>query len=175
MYLVVSRSNPNCRLKDKFIVWILGCDMMYKKILLPTDGSKCAEKAAKHAILLASQNNAELIVLNILETHSIAELPVEDFTRRLNEIFRREGIDALERISKMHKDLAHEKDIRSFKLTLKTEEGHPADMILQTAEKENIDLVVMGASGKHAVKRFILGSIAEKVVRHAKCPVLTVH
>lgn len=149
--------------------------MMYKKILVPTDGSKCAEKAAQHAIILASQNNAELIVLNVLETHSLTGLPVEDFTRKINEIFRRKGIDALERISKMYKDLSREKDIRSFKLTLKTEEGHPADMILQTAEKKNVDLVVMGASGKHAVERFILGSVAEKVVRHAKCPVLTVH
>ncbi len=148
---------------------------MYKKILLPTDGSKCAEKAAQHAILLASQNNAELIVLNILETHSLAGVPVEDFTRKVNEIFRQEGINALERISKLYKDLSREKDIRSFKLTLKTEKGHPADMILQTTEKENIDLVVMGASGKHAIERFILGSVAEKVVRHAKCPVLTVH
>jgi nucleotide-binding universal stress UspA family protein len=151
------------------------CDIVYKKILLPTDGSKCAEKAAQHAILLASQNNAELIVLNILETHSLAGVPVEDFTRKVNEIFRQEGINALERISKLYKDLSREKDIRSFKLTLKTEKGHPADMILQTTEKENIDLVVMGASGKHAIERFILGSVAEKVVRHAKCPVLTVH
>ncbi|WP_353737021.1 universal stress protein [Methanobacterium sp.] len=149
--------------------------MMYKKILLPTDGSKCAGKAAKHAILLASQNNAELIVLNVLETRSLAGLPVEEFNRKINEIFRQEGIHALEQISKMHKDLSREKDIRSFKLTLKTEEGHPADMILLTAEKENVDLVVIGASGKHSVERFILGSIAEKVVRHAKCPVLTVH
>jgi nucleotide-binding universal stress UspA family protein len=148
---------------------------MYKKILLPTDGSKCAKKAAKHAILLASQNNAELIVLNVLETHSLTGLPVEDFTRKVNEIFRREGIDALERISKIYKDLSRAKDIWSFKLTLKTEEGHPADMILQIVEKEKVDLVVMGASGKHAVERFILGSVAEKVVRHAKCPVLTVH
>jgi nucleotide-binding universal stress UspA family protein len=150
--------------------------MMYKKILVPTDGSKCAEKAAQHAILLASQNNAELIVLNVLETHSLAGLPVDDFTRKLNEIFRREGIDALNRISKIIKDLSREKGIiRSFKLTLKTKEGHPADMILQTVEEENIDLVVMGASGKHAIERFIIGSVAEKVVRHAKCPVLTVH
>ena len=56
-----------------------------------------------------------------------------------------------------------------------TKEGSPAEVILQTVEEEDIDLVVMGASGKHAVERFILGSVAEKVVRHAKCPVLTVH
>lgn len=149
---------------------------MYKKILLPTDGSKCAEKAARQAIIIAGQNNAELIVLNVLETHSLAGLPVEDFTRKVNEVFRREGINALERISNIFKELSQKKSfVKGVKLTLKTEEGHPADMILQTVDEQNINLVVIGASGKHAVERFILGSVAEKVVRHAKCPVLTVH
>lgn len=153
-----------------------GCDMMYKKILLATDGSECAEKAAKQAIIIAGQNNAELIVLNVLETHSLAGLPVEGFTHNVNELFRREGIDALERISHIFKELSQKKSfVKGVKLTLKTEEGHPADMILQTVDEQNINLVVIGASGKHAVERFILGSVAEKVVRHAKCPVLTVH
>jgi len=74
---------------------------MYKKILLPIDGSKCAEKAAQHAIIIAGQNNAELIVLNVLETHSLAGLPVEDFTRKVDDLFRREGINALDRVSKI--------------------------------------------------------------------------
>lgn len=147
---------------------------MYKKILLPTDGSACAEKAAEHAISIAGHYQAELLVLNVVETHSLVGLPVEDFTRKVNEIFRQEGIDALERISKIQKKMLKE-GYASFKLTLKTEEGHPADMILQVLEEESIDLVVMGASGKHAIEKFLLGSVAEKVVRHAKCPVLTVH
>lgn len=147
---------------------------MYKRILLPTDGSKCAEKAAEHAISIANQYRAEIIVLNVIETHSLAGLPVEDFTRKVNEIFRQEGIDALERISKIHKKMSKE-CFTPVKLTMRTEEGHPADMILQVLEEEGIDLVVMGASGKHGIEKFLLGSVAEKVVRHAKCPVLTVH
>lgn len=147
---------------------------MYKRILLPIDGSKCAEKAAEHAISIASQYQAEIIVLSVIETHSLAGLPVEDFTRKVNEIFRQEGIDALERISKIHKKMSKE-GLTPVKLTMKTEEGHPADMILQVLEEEGIDLVVMGASGKHGIEKFLLGSVAEKVVRHAKCPVLTVH
>lgn len=151
-------------------------DIMYEKILLPTDGSECAEKAARHAIIIAGQNNAELIVLNVLETHSLAGLPVEDFTSKVNEVFRREGIDALERVSQIFKDMSREKGfVRGIKVTLKTEEGHPADMILKIVDDENIDLVVMGASGKHAMERFLVGSVTEKVFRHAECPVLTVH
>ena len=149
---------------------------MFKKILLTTDGFKCSETAAEYAILIAGQNNAELIVLNVLETYSLAGLPVEDFTRKVTEIFRQEGKKALDNINKIFEDQIKQNRFKNeIKLTLMTKEGSPADIILQTAEEENIDLVVMGASGKHAVERFILGSVAEKVLRHAKCPVLTVH
>lgn len=148
---------------------------MYKRILLPTDGSECAEKAAEQAIMIAGQNNAELVVLYVLETYTLLG-PVEEFTRKVNEVFRREGIDALERISQIFKRLSKKNPfLNDVKLTLKTLEGHPAERILQTVEEENIDLIVMGASGKHAIERFLLGSVTEKVVRHAKCPVLTVH
>ncbi|MFU2191594.1 universal stress protein, partial [Methanobacterium sp. MZD130B] len=54
-------------------------------------------------------------------------------------------------------------------------EGSPADSILKTIENENIDLVVMGTSGKHGLDRFLLGSVTEKVVRSSTCPVLAVH
>lgn len=149
---------------------------MFKKILLTTDGSKCSETAAEYAILIACQNNAKLAALNVLETYSLAGLPVEDFTRKVNEIFRQEGKKALDNINKIFEDQIKQKQFKNeIKLVLMTKEGSPAEVILQTVEEENIDLVVMGASGKHAVERFILGSVAEKVIRLAKCPVLTVH
>jgi nucleotide-binding universal stress UspA family protein len=55
------------------------------------------------------------------------------------------------------------------------EEGSAAEQILKTSEEENMNIIVIGGSGKHRLERFILGSVAEKVVRDAKCPVLTVH
>jgi len=55
---------------------------MYQKILLPTDGSKYAEKAAKHAIWIAGHSNAELIALNVVDTSSLVGLPAEDLTIR---------------------------------------------------------------------------------------------
>jgi nucleotide-binding universal stress UspA family protein len=148
---------------------------MYQKILLPTDGSKFAEKAADHAIWIASQSGAEIIVLNVIETSSLVGLPAEDLIVRIKEMLKEEGRRSLERISEMVTEEEKELKIEDIKVNLKTEEGSPADAILKTVEKEDIDLVVMGTSGKHGLDRFLLGSVTEKVVRSAKCPVLAVH
>jgi nucleotide-binding universal stress UspA family protein len=77
---------------------------------------------------------------------------------------------SLERIS----DIVEEKE-NEVKLTLKTEEGSPADVVLKTIKEEDIDLVVIGTSGKHGLDRFLLGSVAEKVVRSSTCPVMVIH
>ena len=66
-------------------------------------------------------------------------------------------------------------DDPEIKIILISKEGSPADVVLKTIENEGIDLVVMGTSGKHGLDRFLLGSVTEKVVRSAKCPVLAVH
>ena len=145
-------------------------DTMYNKILLPTDGSKHAEKAAEHAIWIASQSGAEIIVLDVIETSSLVGLPAEDLIVRIKEMLKEEAKRSLERISEMIKE-----DEPEIKITLTSKEGSPADVVLKTIEEKDIDLVVMGTSGKHGLDRFLLGSVTEKVVRSAKCPVLTVH
>lgn len=148
---------------------------MYQKILLPTDGSKFAENAAQHAIWIASRSGAEIIVLNVIETSSLVGLPAEDLIVRIKEMLKEEGRRSLERISEMVSDSEAELKIEDIQITLKTEEGSPAESIIKTIDSENIDLVVMGTSGKHGLDRFLLGSVTEKVVRSAKCPVMAVH
>jgi nucleotide-binding universal stress UspA family protein len=74
---------------------------MYHKILLPTDGSKFAEKAAQHAIWNASKSNAEIIVLNVIETSSLVGLPAEDLIVKIKEMLKEEGRRSLEKISEM--------------------------------------------------------------------------
>jgi len=146
---------------------------LYKKILLPTDGSKFANKAAEHAIWIAGASGAEIIALNVIETSSLVGLPAEDLIVRIKDMLKEEGRLALEHIFEMaSKESLDDGDL---KVTLKTKEGSPADVILRTIEDENIDLVVIGTSGKHGLDRFLLGSVTEKVVRSAKCPVLAVH
>lgn len=148
---------------------------MYQKILLPTDGSKHAERAAEHAIWIANKSGAEIIVLDVIETSSLVGLPAEDLIVRIKEMLKEEAKRSLERISEMVDDSKDQGKITDVKITLLSEEGSPADVILKTIKKEDIDLVVMGTSGKHGLDRFLLGSVTEKVVRSAECPVLAVH
>ena len=149
---------------------------MYQKILLPTDGSKYAEKAAKHAIWIAGHSGAELIALNVVDTSSLVGLPAEDLTVRVSEILKEEGEKSLDTISNLIEKLETEEGYeKGVKLIKRSEEGSPADIILKTVEDEDIDLIVMGTSGKHGLDRFLLGSVTEKVVRSAKVPVLAVH
>ena len=61
------------------------------------------------------------------------------------------------------------------KISCLVKEGSPADMILKTAEEEGIDIIVIGSSGKSGFDKFIMGSVADKVVKSAKCSVLVVH
>ncbi|MGB9844388.1 universal stress protein [Methanothermobacter tenebrarum] len=143
---------------------------MYKKILLPTDGSEYANRAAEHAIWIAKESGAEIVALTVMETSTFIGLPADDLIIRIKEILEEEASNSLNKIKKLVEESGHD-----IKLTLKTDEGSPADSILNTIEKEGIDLVVMGTSGKHGLDRFLLGSVTEKVVRSAKCPVLVVH
>ena len=142
---------------------------MYHKILLPTDGSRPANEAAKHAIWAASSCDADLVVLNVVES-KFPERISEDLRSDLKNMLMDEGKQALEDVS----DLLNESpsDINS---TFLVEEGSPATTILKTIEDGDIDLVVMGTSGKHGLDKLLLGSVAEKVVRNAKCAVTVVH
>jgi nucleotide-binding universal stress UspA family protein len=149
---------------------------VYNKILLPTDGSKYAENAAKHAIWIASKSDAAIIALNVVDTSSLVGLPAEDLTVRVTEILKEEAHKSLENIQEMIEDFKKEKGIeKDIELIKQSKEGSPADVILKTVDEEDVDLIVMGTSGKHGLDRFLLGSVTEKVVRSAKCPVLAVH
>ena len=149
---------------------------MYKKILLPTDGSEHANKAAKQAIWIASTSGAELIALNVIETSSLVGLPAEDLIVRIKEMLKEEGRKSLEKIADILKETEIQGDCqKEVKLTTSTEEGSPSDVIIKTVKEEDIDLIVMGTSGKHGLDRFLLGSVTENVVRSAPCPVLVVH
>jgi len=143
---------------------------MYKKILSPTDGSEFAEKAEKHALFLAEASGAEIIALSVVETSFSIGLPVDDVIFRINKMLEKETEKNLDKV----KELINESN-SDVKLTTKVAEGSPADVILDTIEQEDIDLVVMGSSGKNRFNRFILGSVAEKVVKAAKCSVLVVY
>ena len=141
-----------------------------KKILFATDFSDCARVAQDYAVALAEQFQSELHVVHVLadvmmmmpEPGSALSLPQnylvdlkQEAERALNKVFTPEQA----------------KDRRAV-LALRM--GNPFIEIVKYAEEANIDLIVVGTHGRSGLGHLFLGSVAEKIVRKAKCPVLTV-
>ncbi|KYH25925.1 universal stress protein [Halalkalicoccus paucihalophilus] len=137
---------------------------MYDRILVATDGSADAERAAEHAVDLARRYGAELHCLYVIETRTAYDNAIvepEIVHRRLRE----EGEEALDAI---------EADARGVGTVVSSiESGVPAEVITAYSDENGIDLVVMGAKGKSAFKTILLGSTTEAVVRSG-LPVLIV-
>jgi len=141
--------------------------MMYNKILVPTDGSEFAQKAQKHALFLAGVSGAEIIAVSVTENNFVNGLPLDDEVYQLNQILKERSKENLEEFDRLNVD--------DLKITHVIREGSPARVILDVAGEESVDLIVMGSSGKSGFDRFIMGSVADKVVNSAKCAVLVVH
>ena len=141
--------------------------MMYKKILVPTDGSEFAKKAQKHALFLSKVSGAEIVAVSVTENNFVNGLPLDDEVYQLNQILKERSEENLKEFDKLNED--------DLKITHIVREGSPARVILEVAQEEDVDLIVMGSSGKSGFDRFIIGSVADKVVNSAKCAVLVVH
>ena len=141
--------------------------MMYKKILVPTDGSEFAVKAQRHALFLAKVSGAEIVAVSVTENNFVNGLPLDDEVYQLNQILNERSEENLKEFDKLNED--------DIKITHVVREGSPAKVILEVSKEEDVDLIVMGSSGKSGFDRFIMGSVADKVVNSAKCAVLVVH
>ena len=142
---------------------------MYKKILLATDGSEYANKAAEHAIWIANNSNAELTVLHVLETSKLPKIENIRTENTIRDLLTQEAKTVFSKVSNILKSCNCNVNVVYIR-----ESGNPADEIIKTVEKKVIDMVIMGTAGKHGLSRLWLGSVAENVVRYAPCPVLVV-
>jgi len=142
-----------------------------EKILYPADFSRCAGQALDHALHLARKYGAELhmlhaIVLHEDDPHSPSHhFPdLEEIHNRLKELAEAEMAAALK-----------PRKTKGVKITMQQERGmSAAETILDYARDKDIGLIVMGTHGRRGLGHLFLGSVAEEVVRHAGCPVLTV-
>lgn len=143
---------------------------MFERILIPTDGSDPARPAVEMAVGLAETHGAVLHVLCIVDQPTTVSGMGEGFSG-LDDL-----LDALEerghQATKAIVEQARERDIET---TAAVRRGNPHDDILSYAEDNDIDVIVMGTHGRTGVKRALLGSVTENVVRHSEIPVLTVH
>ena len=142
---------------------------LYDKILLTTDGSDYSLNAVEHALSIANDNDAEVIVLNVIEDNFVIDLSNAEIIKDVKGILNEKSQKNLKKVEELKEDLGYD-----VKLSSRSVEGFPANVILKTIDEENIDLVVIGSSGKTGLDKFIMGSVASKVVNSAKCSVLVI-
>ena len=136
-----------------------------KRILVPVDFSPTSDAALRYGIELARRFTARLYLLNVPEhpgEAAEAEYPIGIF-----ETMQNAAHDRL-----WH--LLSEEEARELRPECAMRSGDPADAIVRYAHEHDVDVIVMGTRGREGVARVLLGSVAEKVVRRAPCPVLTV-
>ena len=140
---------------------------MYDHILVPTDGSEHAERAADHAVLLAGAFDATVHLLTVVDIEAAAgpfsaggvdDAYVEDRTA-----------DRREALAERKTRLDEEVDVEAAVVT-----DSPAEGILGYVRDTDVDLVVMGTHGRSGLRRYLTGSVAERVLRLSPVPVLTV-
>jgi nucleotide-binding universal stress UspA family protein len=146
---------------------------MFTKILCPTDFSDPARAAVQMAHHLALQNKAKLVLMHAVDRLPVMPPPTVGTASPAFDVPRYQSA-LRDSASRQLDELAA--GLESVDVALETHvvEGPPADEILEYAEQEDFDLIVIATHGRTGVRRFLFGSVAEKVVRSAPCPVLTI-
>lgn len=140
---------------------------LYERILVPTDGSAASQPAIDHAVELATVHDATIHAVYVVNLASFSGVPTEGSWEGVSEALEREGEDALAAVEEAAA-------VRSVPVERATLEGRPSSRIVEYATEEGCDLIVMGTHGRGGLDRLLLGSVAERVVRSAPVPVLTV-
>lgn len=140
---------------------------MYKKILIPVDGSEPSDRAVAHGVVLAQKFGAQVLILNVIQpvTYQVPESFL--YADQLMDQLTAQGLDMVENYRKKFEKGAL--DIRA-----ETAVGFAADVICEKAEAGGFDLVVIGSRGLSPGVGFLLGSVSGRVSRRCPCPVLIV-
>ncbi len=155
---------------------------MISKILVPTDGSKTARKAAKYAVELAKLSGATVLILNVIDRTSFISPAVPGFVSpSLPRVTHPEHLiepleDYLKEAAKIDMDdiakICERNGVQSKSVSRL---GHPVEAIIKEAEKSKVDLIVIGSHGRSALKAALLGSVTFGVIhKDSKVPVLVV-
>lgn len=141
---------------------------MYRKILVPLDGSKTAEGVLPHAKALAYSEGAELVLL------TVAANPVMDFAFSDPAIAQNAQREQEEASQKYTARIEEELKEAGFRVSTLLRIGAVADTILNVAEEMQVDVIAMSTHGRTGPARWLLGSIADKVVRNSQVPALLI-
>jgi nucleotide-binding universal stress UspA family protein len=136
------------------------------KILVAYDGSEPAKKALDKAIEMTTSYGGELALLTV--TEPVCPLGVtEEDCGKMDQILKKQTEEILSKVKQRLEE-------QSIKASALVRVGSPADEIINVAEQEKVDMIVLGSHGRHGAKRFFLGSVSSRVASHANCSVIIV-
>lgn len=144
---------------------------MYRRILVPIDGSSTAQRGFEEALALAKRLDASLVLLNVVEVYPMMmEMATATTWESVTNGLRDAGRDVVERARRQAIDAgvaceAHLEDASAARV---------CDVIVDTAKEHGCDLIVLGTHGRRGVQHALIGSDAERVLRQAPVPVLLV-
>jgi len=146
----------------------------FKKIMVATDGSPCSWLVAEKGIELARLSGGKVYAVYVVSTAYLAPIngdtfpaSVDPYWESVHEAWEKQGQQAVNSV----KSLGEKKGVNVEPVLL---DGNPSEELIQYAEEEEMDIVVMGTFGKTGLNRLLLGSVAENLVRHSKVPVMVV-
>jgi nucleotide-binding universal stress UspA family protein len=137
----------------------------FKRIVLPVDGSDGSTRAVQKALHLAKETGVEVTALHVVEFPYLASSELSFTYPDVMEAIKKNGMTILDHVKKQGSDLG-------VHVKTKLLEGIPDDQIIKEAKKD--DLIIMGCKGRTALSRILVGSVCEKVVHHAKSPVMVI-
>lgn len=139
----------------------------YHRILAPIDGSEEAELAFKKAVHVAKRNQAKLIITHVIDTRALQTMNGPD------NHYDDELVQQAKRVLREYENYASQVGLKDVETVI--DYGSPKVQIAkELAEKHQIDLIMVGATGLNAVERLFIGSVSEYVIRNAPCDVLVV-
>lgn len=148
--------------------------MTHSKILIAVDGSDPSFHAARYGISLAEKYKAKLVILNVLDVYTLKQASLSVIVTPTYGL--KEVVEVMRQVQKWLdkiKNEAEEKNIQSKAEILELKKS-VVGTIVDYAENEKIDLIVMGNKGRSGIKKLLVGSVAQGVLTYAHCPVLLV-
>src|SRR5215216_6525290 len=149
------------------------------KILVPIDGSELSRKAADYAIYLSSKLDTELCVIHVIDNipyeHNVGSYGLYDIETpdEIKQILEEERGITKEWFDRI-KASAKEKNIEVIKTDLVTTRSSIESAIVNYAERNQVDLIVIGRAGHSGFKKLVFGSVASGVIKHSHCPVMMI-
>jgi nucleotide-binding universal stress UspA family protein len=145
---------------------IKGDVKMYRKMLVPLDGSEIAETVLPYAKEFAGRLGLEVVLLHVYGQAEDESIPMHrGYIERTVEIFKRQSEEVQQRVDNKSKTVKMHGELVA---------GQPAEEILRYADENNVDLILMATRGRSGIKRWILGNVSDRVVRAAKQPVILI-